>query len=149
MKRIDQDGEKAAEIIQAVLNAAQEKDTNKLTSLFAKSTLSKLVSFDKQCDDLFRYFTGEVASIDDWGGPFVETEKEDGFIFQVMESTFDVQTSEIKYRCAMKFITQGNSEDIGVISLYVIKADDTSLEGAYWGDGDFIPGIHIGVSNGI
>ena len=142
----DRDDEKDTEMIQAVLKAVEEKDEDKLTSLFAKSTLSELTLFDKQCHDLFEYFTGEVDLVDDWGGSFVETEMEDGFVFQKIESTFDVQTSEAKYRCAMRFVTQGNIEDIGIISLYIIKVENIS-EDAYWGDGSFTPGIHIGVSN--
>ena len=121
MRIYDKDNKRATENIDAVLDAIQANDANKLRSLFAKSTIIELDLFNKQCDNLFEYFTGEVESIDDWGGPFVGTEKEDEFTFQVMESTFDVQTSETKYRCAMKFITQGNSEDIGVVSLYAIS----------------------------
>ena len=142
------DHDRAQNQIENLLQAIQDKDTDLLKSLFATKTLNELQTFDESAGKLFDYFTGSVKSYDDGAGPFVETEKEDGFVFQLMESSFDVKTDLCEYRFAMQFITRGNADEIGIVSIYVIKAiDDVNLDYAYWGDGKFLPGIHIAIPN--
>ena len=147
-KIVDNDHLKAKETIESVLKAVQNKDTAELKSLFAKNALSKIQSFDISAEELFKYFDGNVKSFDDGAGPYVETAKEDGDIFQLMESSFDVTTESNKYRFAMQFITKGDKNDIGIVSLSILNAkDDKNPEYAYWGDSLFAPGIHVAVPN--
>ena len=99
---------------------------------------------------MFVYFQGSVKSFDDGAGPFVETTKEDGLVYQLMESSFVVKTDICEYRFAMQYITQGCAENVGITSLYVIRTtDDGNLDCVYWGDGMFTPGIHIAIPNAI
>ena len=147
---VDNDHSKAQETIEVVLNAIQGKDKDILKSLFAKTALAQIQLFDDSVEKLFNYYDGFLESYDDGAGPFVETTKDEGQIFQIMESNFSVKTDQCEYRFAMQYITKGNSDDIGIISLYVIKTkDDANLDYVYWGDGKFTPGIHVAISNDI
>lgn len=144
----DNDHQKAQDLIEAVLEAMQEKDDSKLKSLFSQTSLECLQSFDESASKLFDYFTGSVELFDDGAGPYVETTKEGNVVVQLMELSFNVKTEICEYRFAMQCITQGNIEDVGITSLYVIRTiDDENLDYMYWGDGKFTPGIHIGIHN--
>ena len=146
----DNDHQKALKQIETVLEAIQNKNDNKLKLLFSQSTLKHLQSYEESINELFVYFQGSVISFDDGAGPFVETMKEDNLVYQLMESSFIVKTDICEYRFAMQYITQGNAEDVGITSLYIIKTtDDKNLNDVYWGDGKFTPGIHIAIPNGI
>ena len=53
-----------------------------------------------------------------------------------MESNFEVKTDLNGYRIAMQYITRGNENEVGLVSLYIIRTnDDKNLDYAYWGDG--------------
>ena len=146
----DNDHQKALELIETVLKTIQDKDDDKLKSLFSQTTLKQLQSYKESVDELFTYFQGSVKSFDDGAGPFVETTKEDGLVYQLMESSFVVKTDVCEYRFAMQYITQGHEENLGITSLYVIRTtDDKNLDYIYWGDGKFTPGIHIAIPNYI
>lgn len=150
MAIVDNDHRKAQETIEFVLDAIQAKDKDKLKSLFGKTALTQIQSFDDSVETLFYYFDGVVVSYDDGAGPFVETSKDENLIHQIMESSFSVKTDLCEYRFAMQYITKGNQVDIGIVSLYVIKSqDDVNLDYVYWGDGKFTPGIHIAIPNDI
>lgn len=126
----------------------QSDNKDQLKALFSKNALSKIQSFDLSAQELFDYYEGEAKFYDDWAGPFVKTTKDEDQIYQLMESSFNVKTESNEYRFAMQYVTMGNETDIGLISLYVIKAnDDVNPDYAYWGDGLFLPGIHIAVSS--
>lgn len=36
-----------------------------------------------------------------------------------------------------------DANNIGVYSLYVVRAEDSDIRFAYWGDGNWTPGINI------
>ncbi len=131
-----------------LLQSIQSKDKALLSSLFSSS--GKNNCFSQSADELCNYFVGDVLSYNDWGGPYVQTDYEQGNVKEVMESTYDVKTTECDYRFAIRYIVRNNiySESVGIESLYVIKReDDTLLKYAYWGDGKFTPGINIGIPN--
>jgi len=147
---LDKDFSAAKEKNETILGAIESQNQELLTSLFPTEYVNNTSGFNVTVEELFDYFNGEVLSYDDWGGPLVETTKENGQVFQTMDATLDVQTTECEYRLAIKYVTQDtfNPENEGVHSLYVIKAkEDTCLEYAYWGDGKFTYGINIGIPN--
>lgn len=147
---LDSDRRVAQTVNEEFLNAVQEKDKEHLKSMFSKNALDQVKSFDDSVEMLFNYCNGKVVDYDDGGGPFVETTKNENRIYQVMESSFTVEMDLCEYRFAMQFVTKGEDNEIGVTSIYVIKAsDDLDLNHAYWGDGLFEPGIHVAVPNKI
>lgn len=135
----------AKENIENVLAAIQNEDHDKIKSMFSKSVLEQQ-NIDESIYELFEYFEGTVESYDDGAGPYVSTQKDDSFVCQTMESSVDIKTNICEYRIAMQYVVIGAAEDIGIVSIYIIKsADDPYSDYRYWGDGNFLPGIHIGV----
>lgn len=133
-----------------ILEALETKDKEQLTALFSKESLRVAEEFDSSVNELFDFFEGEVESYDDWGAQEVSTSYENDEIIQIIESTYDVKTTDCEYRFAIIYIYKdtADSDNVGVKSLYVIKKeDDIDPEYAYWGDGKNTPGININVQN--
>lgn len=147
---MDKDQRKVNQKFEEVLTALQTQDSSTLRLLFSEESLQKAEAFDETVPELFVYFEGSVESVNDWGACYVETSKEDNQIVQSMEATYDVKTTKGDFRFAVRYVAQDtvNPNNVGIHSLYIVKAqDDSSLEYAYWGDGKFTPGIHIGIPN--
>lgn len=87
---------------------------------------------------------------DDWGGPGVSDEIENGDRKKSMDLSCDVVTNVREYRFLFLDITVDdyNPDNVGIWSLYVIKKeDDTDPQMGYGGDGKYTPGINIGIKN--
>ena len=148
----DNDQEFAISLIDKVLETIQNKDSDSLKSLFSKNAISESKNFAQSVTDLFDFYEGDFISYNDWGGPEVFTEREDGQIIKQMNSTYDVETSKEKYRIAIQNVVDDttNSDNVGIRSFYIIKAEnDTDLQFAYRGDGEYTPGIHLNIKNSI
>lgn len=145
---LENDHKFANEKFENLLDVIQNDDIESLSLLFSPS--GKNDDFNKFADELCNYFVGSVLSYEDWGGPYVEVDSEQGSVKKIMESSYDVITTEYNYRFAIRYIVRNDTkpENIGIESLYIINSkDDTLLEYAYLGDGEFRPGINIGVPN--
>lgn len=146
----DDDHTTAQKTIERVLEAIETKNESALKSLFSKTVLSKAKTIDDSVEMLFDYFDGTVESYDDGAGPFVETTRAEENEYQFMESSIDVKTDVNEYRIAIQYVTKGDKNDIGLVSLYILqKSDDKNPDYTYWGDGSFSPGIHVAVPNDI
>ena len=133
-----------------VVSAIQMQDKESLKTLFSRTITENEDTLDEDTTRIMSYFCGEVVSYTDWDCLYVEDSKENGHIFQAMESTYDIKTTEDEYRLALRFVTKDTScpDNVGIYSLYVIrKQEDILLTYAYWGDGKFTPGINIGIQN--
>lgn len=118
----------------------------------SKNAISESKNFAQSVTGLFDFYEGDFISYNDWGGPEVFTEREDGQIIKRMNSTYDVETSKEKYRIAIQNVVDDttNSDNVGIRSFYIIKAEnDTDLQFAYRGDGEYTPGIHFNIKNSI
>ena len=147
---LDDDRTIANKKLAEVLTAVQKQDKDALTVLFSADSLKDAEMFDAQMDELFTYFEGELESYNDWGGPVVETAREGFQVHEAMESNYDVKTTKGSYRIAIRTITKDSwdANNVGIQSLYIIKLEDDPLpQYAYWGDGEFTPGINIGIPN--
>ncbi len=94
------------------------------------------------------FFQGEITKYDDWGGPCIETGKNDGErqgTWKSLQSTYDVVTNKGEYRFAIQeYISDtGDPKNIGINSLYIIKSEDSDMQYAYRGDGEWTQGIII------
>ena len=148
----DNDQEFAISLIDKVLETIQNKDCDSLKSLFSKNAISESKNFAQSVTDLFDFYEGDFISYNDWGGPEVFTEREDGQIIKQMNSTYDVETSKEKYRIAIQNVVDDttNSDNVGIRSFYIINAEnDTDLQFAYRGDGEYTPGINFNIKNSI
>ena len=147
---MDRDRKIANERMESLLEAIQDKDRNTLQGLFSKTAITQAKNFESQVMRLFDYYQGEVLSYDDWGGPGVSDEIENGDRKKSMDLSCDVVTNVREYRFLFLDITVDdyNPDNVGIWSLYVIKKeDDTDPQMGYGGDGKYTPGINIGIKN--
>lgn len=142
------DKEIANESFEKILNAIQNQDNSALKNLFSKKSVAASYDFDGSMTALFNFFKGQMLSYNDWGGPNTSDGMNDdgtGRNWKSIQSTFDVETKEGNYRFAIKtFIKDtADSDNVGIHSLYIIKAENSDIQFAYWGDGKWTPGIVI------
>lgn len=136
--------------LEEALTSIQNKDKEKLKSLFAKNALNKIENLDDSIEELFSYYEGEYTSYDDWGAFHETGEIKYGNKITELRSTYDIVTDKGNYRATMKMISvdTNDSDNIGVWSIYIIKAEnDDDLSCAYWGDLKYTPGINLDIKN--
>ena len=146
----DTDRTTANKTFDSLIDAIKNKDKSALTSLFSKNAVEPITDFDTQVTALFDFYEGNVASYDDWAGPYVEHSWEDDQELKVMYSTYDIDTGEQIYRLAIRTVVIDtlSPDNVGIWSLYIIKMeDDPTPNYAYRGDGKDTPGINIGIKN--
>lgn len=132
-----------------ILKALESEDPAALKSLFSPNAIEQAQSFDGCVQALFEYCQGTGAFYADDGPATTEKSQDDGVERKVIDKSYDVSTSTDTYRFAISFVVtdDGDKDNIGIWSLYVIKMkDDLDPDDAYWGDGKNTPGIHIGIS---
>lgn len=135
--------------LEELLTAMQNKDKEKLKSLFAKNALSIVDDFDASMNDLFDYYEGDYISYDDWEGAFlIEEENIDAWI-KTIKPTYDIKTSKRSYRMTfdLRTVDTGDSDNIGLWSIDIIKAENDDLTYAYRGNMKYIPGINLDVKS--
>lgn len=139
----------ANERFEQILDACQKQDATALKEMFSEKAISEAANFDDSITALFDFFQGEVTTYENvCGGPKVEqANNEDGTNrkWKKMSSSYDFETNEQKYRLAFEeyVVDTANADNIGIYSLYIIKAEDSKTEFAYWGGWEFNPGIVI------
>lgn len=90
-----------------------------------------------------------LLAFNDWGGPgSIGGMNEDGTgrYWKCLYATYDVETTQDKYRFAMEYmlLDTADADNVGIRSLYIIRlADDTDPQFAYRGDEKYTPGINI------
>ena len=139
------DKETANIVFEQIIDAIENQDEDTLRGYFSKTAIAEDDDFEENLLALLDFYKGEIISYDGWSGPIVSEGRENGCHYKYLESTYDVVTSEQEYRFAIMtyVIDTSNQDNIGVYSLYIIKADDTDRQFAYWGDGNCTPGIVI------
>ena len=89
----------------------------------------------------------DIVSISDADDAGVGTdyEIETGKISKIIQSAFTCETDLHKYYVAMKECTKDDfdQDNIGLLSIYIIKSEDWKEDGTYGGDGKWTPGINI------
>lgn len=131
-----------------ILNACKTQDKNALKVLFSEKVINENPNIDKSIDELLDFFQGDVVSYNDWGGSGAYAGKNDdgsGRNWKKLYSTYDLKTNKQTYRFAMEVVVvdTASPENIGISSLYIIKAEDSDMSFAYRGDGKWTPGINI------
>lgn len=140
------------EIIVKLFSAIESQDKELIYDLFSKNAINSDCEFDNKIDELIDFVSGELVTYDDWGGPGEDAEHNAEYTLVSKQYSYDVATTEGKYRLAIKEYTidTANPDNIGICSLYVIKAeDDPYTEYAYGGDGNWTIGIHFNVVGNI
>ena len=131
-------------IFEKIICAIEADDTLALRELFSTSTVNNIDSFDEDIKTLVDFFEGKMVSYKRYG-PGSNESKEGTFRTKDVFASFDVTTDSAQYRIAIRFcaVDSQNAENIGVYSLYIIKAENSDTEVAYWGNDVWNPGINI------
>ena len=138
-------------VLEKIIKSVETKDKDLLLSLFSENTKSECPDLEKQAEALLNYCSGELLSLGQFRGlPNTSTHyHKDELVKQSHIPTYDINTSNGSYRLTFEYIQidSNNIDNEGLWSLYVIKAeDDTDTTSAYRITGEYIPGIHIGIT---
>lgn len=136
--------------MEAFLNAVADRNTRALRELFAPNALAEMEDFDAMAAVLFDYCSGKFTAYDDWAGPNSSKTMHYGDVVKTLYATYDIQMEEGNFRLALSLVRTDTEtpDNVGLWSVYIIRAeDDTDLKCAYRGDGEYAPGIWIGVKN--
>lgn len=138
------DGEQANLMFEKIISCIEEQDSTAMKKLFSLNTIDTVANIDEGIKVLFDFYEGEMASYKLWG-PASYSSKEYNVYTKRLDASFDVYTTVGVYRIAIRFCTIDSQtpENLGLISLYIIKAEDSNMEYTYWGGDIFNPGITI------
>lgn len=130
-----------------VVQVINNHDKNALKAMFSKQALAGDDNFDANMDKLFSLFQGKVESWERTGGPEVTDGKNDdgtGRIWKEQAATYDAKIGGANCHLSIKECDKDtkNKDNIGLISICIINAEDWKEEFNYWGDVD-TSGIHI------
>ena len=145
---LDNDEKVANKRFEQILDAIENSDENALKKLFSQKSIAVDNDLEESIFELFDFYQGELVYYNNWSGPIVEEGKNDDGTsrsYKFMESTYDVETSKQKYCFAIKEYVSDTADpdNVGIYSLYVILAENTNIQFAYWGDGKWTSGIVI------
>lgn len=139
--------ETANERFEALIGAIQNQDRVALKAFFSEKSLKESQNIEETITALFDYFRGDMLSYNDWGSlGSIGGMNEDGTgrYWKCLYATYDVETTQDKYRFAMEYmlLDTADADNVGIRSLYIIRlADDTDPQFAYRGDEKYTPGI--------
>lgn len=144
-KSITTDRQKANNTLELLLDGIKKRDKEAIRELFSKQAIEEAGNFEESLDDLLCFFKGEIISYDDWAGVGTDGVYQDGKKRTELQSSFDITTSEQTYHMAIKECTIDtfDQNNVGVMSVYIITADNWKKDVAYRGDGKWTPGIVI------
>ena len=129
-----------------LLDSLQSGDHSKIKALFAPNKIADINDFDEDIDELLSYYKGEYLSFEK-GGPMTLTDKHYGEVIKYYDMSFDVTTTEDKYRFSIIWCVKCtfDKDNVGIWSLNIIRFDDDAdPKASYRGDGSQTPGINIG-----
>lgn len=131
-----------------ILYACKKQDVITMKTFFSNKVIDETGNINDRIAELFNFFEGEVLSYDDWGGPGSDmgiNEDNTNRTWKRLRSTYDVKTDKQRYRFAIEefILDTANQNNIGISSIYIIKAENSDMQFAYLGDGKWTPGINI------
>ena len=143
----DSDSEQADVVFQQIISLIENEDRASLQTLFSAHTMDSVENMDGQVSALFDFYEGKMTSFQRYG-PGTQTAKDNGAYYKTIYASYDVTTSEGDYRMVIYFCTVDSAcdENVGLTSIYIIKAENSNLDFVYWGEwgtDEWSPGITI------
>ena len=138
-------------VLEKIVHSLETDDNELLLSIFSENTRAECLDLQKQAKALLNYCTGKMISWGEYRGlPNTSAHySEEELVEKSHIPTYDINTTDGSYRITFEYveIDTNNTSNEGVTSLYVIKAeDDINLDYAYRMS-EYVPGIHIGVTD--
>jgi hypothetical protein len=135
-----------------VISAIKSQDNTQLVALFSKVVQGETSDLGENSKNFIKFIQGEIVSFSNASeaGVGIDADYEYGKMRKEMQSVFHIETSRQKYYIAIKECTRDDSDNnnVGVISIYIIKSEDWNEDYIYRGDGKWTPGINIDQKKG-
>lgn len=150
------------EKLEELLNAIESRNADTVSSLFSDFARHQADSFESSVSELLEYydgsFSGDFEDVTMSRGPSVNETDE----IKIYDVGFEVYTKSGNYRLSIEWVSKdtNNPTNIGIRSLYIIKAEDDinvchnsytpdsgQISCGYGGDGKKTVGINIGIQN--
>ena len=134
----------ADEFLKIMVGLVETEDSASLRDLFSENTVASCENMDDSIVELVDFWQGDMVSCERYG-PMSHTEKEGEAYYKEICASYDVVTSSGSYRLAFKLCIVDTEvpENLGLHSVYIIKAEDSDMQFAYWGGGIWNDGIVI------
>ena len=138
------DGQQAQAYFEQIIASIEGKDADALEKLFSANTKTNVANIDSQINMLFEFCSGDMISFYKHG-PGSHAERHQDRYYKEIYTTYDFTTTEGDYRLAFLFCSIDSEcpENVGLQSVFIIRAEDSDTTRAYWGDDDWTPGITI------
>ena len=137
----------ANESFEKIIVAIQNQDSAVLKALFSKVAQSEASNLGENSIKLFKFIQGDIVSFSDASeaGVGVDYKTEQAKKQKIVQSAFYLETSAQKYYIAIRECIKDDfdNNNVGVISIYIIKSEDWDEDDIYRGDGKWTPGINI------
>ena len=128
------------------IDAIEQRNDSKIVMMFAKAIQNEK-TLSQDAVRLIDSIHGDITSISSASDTGVNAnyEKNKGKKKKEIQSSFCITTAETKYYMAIKecVIDDYDNNNEGVLSVYIIKAEDWKEDCVYIGDGKWTPGITI------
>ena len=144
--RLGVSDEKAAnDTFEKIFNAIQHQDETVFADLFSENVRNELIDLDEDITNAYSTIRGNLVSFEQRDGVFAEKDIEYGKIRKTIRSAYTVKTSEGLYYFAVMECLKDDFDihNVGVTSVYMIRAEDWKQTYIYRGDGKWTPGINI------
>jgi hypothetical protein len=147
MSLFEDDDEKIADkTFNKIIAAVESNDNLEMVNIFS-NTVKNDVNLSQSVTGFYDFIDGDIVSFSSASEAGVGTDyqKEKGKKKKEIQSAFCITTTENTYYIAIKECVKDEFDDnnIGVVSIYIIKSNDWKEDYIYRGDGKWTPGINI------
>ena len=141
------DESRAVVTLEVIVHAVKDNDAEALAYLFSYNVLTEKSDLLDTSKDFIEFVGGEIITYSDPADNGISSyeEFEYGKIRKEIQYSVTVETTAGKYHIAiLECVTDDFDEDnVGVISIYIIKAENWQNDVVYRGDRNWTPGINI------
>ena len=129
---------------EAIIECIETQNAAGLKEMFSPDTRNQVPSLDIQIQQLFAFCTGKMESFTK-SAIGSSKSRDVGSNYQEVFTTYDFTTRDGNYRMAFLFcsIASENPDNIGLHSVFIIRAENSDRNRAYWGGDEWIPGVTI------
>ena len=138
------EAELADAFFQTMAGFVEHGDRDALRELFSTNTVASCGDIESLIVELVDFYQGEMISWERYG-PMSHTAREGDAYYKEICASYDITTSADTYRLAFKLciVDTEAPENLGLHAVYIIKAEDSDPQLAYWGDGEWKSGVVI------
>ena len=144
-ERISIDRESVDQTASNVAAALDAADGEALLALFSYNTQTAVDDLAKQVNELLEFYEGGSTTFTIEAGPMESKRVSDGIVEQYFKVSLLLKSDAQQYYMALHAYTRDDADsgNVGITSLYIMRVAESDTPFAYWGDGNWTPGITI------